>query len=283
MLCWHQIKKRIIPMNKLLSAIAVTVATSALATPLSASADVCQHEIAPTNAYKEAVLFYPCDLDGALPAVTLTGGYSNTYRNLQWLAEDMAEAGYVVLAMTPPNIYGKVEQWRDAHLEGQKTLVAVAEDNDTPVAKHIDTDRRGIAGFSMGGGGTLLAGSILKDDVKALAAFAPFLLEEQRNVSPTAPTLVIAGEKDLLITNESITQIYDHVQASANKNMIAIYADGRHQQWYRAEVTKNRESYTELALAWLNLHLKNEPSAQTTLKAPTPPAEDTFSRLEAHL
>ena len=172
---------------------------SALLFSMFSVADVCEFEVPATENYSEAAYFYPCDADSPLPAITLTGGYSNTYHKLQWMAEAVAESGYVVLAMTPIDKYGKVEQWRDAHLSGQKTLVATTKDANSPVKNLIDVNLRGITGFSMGGGGTLLAGSILQDDVKALAAFAPFLLKEQRNVSPSAPTMILAGAKDLQV------------------------------------------------------------------------------------
>ncbi|MEQ3694706.1 MAG: dienelactone hydrolase family protein [Thalassolituus sp.] len=246
----------------------------------TAQADVCQHEIEASEAIKEAVYFYPCGISELSPAVTLTGGYGNTYRNLQWMAETLSEKGYVVLAMTPTNIYGKVEQWRDAHLAGQKALVIENANTESPLNNRIDIHRRGIAGFSMGGGGTLLAGTELKDDIKALAAFAPFLLQEQRNVSPSAPTMILAGEKDLLVTNESIDEIKGHVTQSADKHLIAVYKNGRHQQWYRAEITTNRESYKAMTLAWFDLYLKGDSEAQKALTHALNKDKDLLSSTE---
>jgi len=253
---------------------------TAAAMSCTAAADVCQHEIEATDSYSEAMYFYPCGMTEALPGITLTGGYSNTYRHLQWMAEAMAESGYVVLAMTPVNKYGKVEQWRDAHLRGQEVLVTTASNDASPLGGKIDTNKRAITGFSMGGGGTLLAGTLLKDEVKALTAFAPFLLEEQRDVAPTAPTMILAGERDLLVTNDSIDQIYDNVQKSAERNFLAVYGDGRHQQWYRPEITKNRDSYIQLTLAWLDLHLKDDPDAAEVLKTAQTQDKDRFSTLK---
>lgn len=256
---------------------------SALLFSMFSVADVCEFEVPATENYSEAAYFYPCDADSPLPAITLTGGYSNTYHKLKWMAEAVAESGYVVLAMTPIDKYGKVEQWRDAHLSGQKTLVATTKDASSPVKNLIDVNLRGITGFSMGGGGTLLAGSILQDDVKALAAFAPFLLKEQRNVSPSAPTMILAGAKDLLVTNESIEEIYQHVEASTEQHFLAVYENGRHQQWYRPEITTNRESYIELTLAWLDYHLKESSSAATVLSEAGRQAPELFTRISHDL
>jgi len=256
------------------------LSTGALLFSGQASADVCQLESLATDAYKEAMYFYPCEGNEALPAITLTAGYSNTYRNLQWMAEALADHGYLVLALTPTDIYGKVEQWRDAHLAGQQTLKDAKADSKLPFANRIDVDRRGIAGFSMGGGGTLLAGSELGDDIQALAAFAPFLLAEQRRVTPTAPTMILAGARDLLVTNESIDEIYKSVSTSAPQRVLAVYENGRHQQWYRPEITKNRDSYTEHTLAWFDLQLKGVTSQQAVFDSQP---GDAFTRYEVTL
>lgn len=229
---------------------------------MTSQANVCQHEMPATGDYKEAVFFYPCELTTPTPATTLTAGYNNTYRNLQWMAEAMAEAGYVVLALSPIDIYGDVPQWTAAHLGGQKTLIAENNRIDSPLKGKIDIERRGIAGFSMGGGGTLLAGSELQKDVKALAAFAPFLKAEDRlKVNVAVPTMILAGDRDLLVTNESIDEIYGRVKNAGVDNALAVYRNGRHQQWYRAEITTNRESYKTMAIAWFDLYLKDNKSA----------------------
>ena len=254
---------------------------------LEAQAQTCQHDMPATEAYKEAVFFYPCELTAPTPATTLTAGYNNTYRNIQWMAEAMADAGYVVLAMSPIDIYGDVPQWTTAHLGGQKTLIAENNRIDSPLKGKIDIERRGIAGFSMGGGGTLLAGSELQNDVKALAAFAPFLKAEDRlKVNVAVPTMILAGDRDLLVTNESIEEIYGRVKSAGVDNALAVYRNGRHQQWYRAEITTNRESYKAMAIAWFDLYLKGDKSAAKhleTIREDVGTNEELLSRYELNI
>lgn len=269
-----------LPMRLLLALILSSIQVKALA-------QTCQHEMPATEAYKEAVFFYPCELSAPTPATTLTAGYNNTYRNLQWMAEAMADAGYVVLAMSPIDIYGDVPQWTAAHLGGQKTLIAENNRIDSPLKGKIDIERRGIAGFSMGGGGTLLAGSELQNDVKALAAFAPFLKAEDRlKVNVAVPTMILAGDRDLLVTNESIEEIYGRVTSAGVDNALAVYRNGRHQQWYRAEITTNRESYKAMAIAWFDLYLKGDKSAAKsleTIREDVGTNEELLSRYELNI
>ncbi|MDF1764610.1 MAG: dienelactone hydrolase family protein [Oleibacter sp.] len=225
-------------------------------------AKTCQYEVnsdslSAKKGYREGVFFYPCESNASLPAISLSGGYNNTYRNLQWMAEALAAANYIVLAVTPIDINGNVEQWTTAHLAAQNTFLAVNRAPEHTLFQRIDEQSRGMAGFSMGGGGVLQAGSALGNQVKAIAAFAPFLLAEDRpNIAVSAPTLIIAGNRDLLVTNESVNEIETQLKKNASDYAVAVVNNGRHQDWYRAEFTKKHDSFIHLTLAWFNLHLK---------------------------
>ncbi len=232
------------------------------------NAEVCHYELSESPDYKEAVFYYPCDLSVPLPALTLTGGYNNTYRNLLWMTEHLAENGYIVLTLTPNNINGDVGEWKQLHLSGQQLLTSENAEQNSALSGKIDINRLGLAGFSMGGGGVLLAGAELGDKIKAITAFAPFLLEEDRaSATPTAATLILAGDRDLLVTNESIAQIWQSVSGTAVTSALAKYSNGRHQQWYRQEFPQNRESYQRLTLDWLNLQLRDSAGSSSTFEA----------------
>ena len=236
--------------------------------PAYANAEVCQSELPASEKYKEAFFYYPCNLNAPAPSLSLTGGYNNTYRNLLWMTEYLSGNGYVVLTLTPNNINGDVSEWHQLHLTGQQLLTSENNRAGSPLAGNIDINRRGLAGFSMGGGGVLLAGAELGDQVKAITAFAPFLLEEDRSsATPTAATLILAGDRDLLVTNESIEQIWQTVSGTAVTSALVKYSNGRHQQWYRQEFPQNRESYQRLTLEWLNLQLRDINGSASTFEA----------------
>lgn len=255
----------------------------ALIISTSANAEeVCHTPLPDSEHYREALLYYPCNATSPLPALTLTGGYNNTYRNLLWMTEALTAEGYVVLTLTPNNINGNVEEWQTLHLYGQSLLRG--DDNTLPqtLSEKIDIQHLGLAGFSMGGGGVLLAAAELGEQVQAVTAFAPFLLEQDRpKATPAAPALILAGDRDLLVTNESIDQIWQGVSDSAATSALVKYTNGRHQQWYRPEFPQNRESYLALTLAWLNLHLKADSASAEILRAyPQTAQEGLLSRFE---
>ncbi|MAR00835.1 MAG: hypothetical protein CMI00_09930 [Oceanospirillaceae bacterium] len=257
--------------NLIKKTVAIQLFIVGLWTSFAAADEVCQTALADSPAYKEAVIFFPCQITTPLPALTLTGGYNNTYRNLLWMTEALAANGYIVLTMTPNDINGTVSEWQQLHLQGQTLLHTENQRETSDVSGKIDTQRLGMAGFSMGGGGVLLAAAELKDQIQAVTAFAPFLLEEDRSLaSPSAATLILAGDRDLLVTNESVGQIWQAVTASASASALMKYHNGRHQQWYRNEFPQNRDSYLRLTLAWLDHYLKGNT-----------PQDDVFSDLSA--
>lgn len=249
---------------------------------VTVNAQVCHTVLPDSESYKEALLYYPCNQSQPLPALTLTGGYNNTYRNLLWMTEALAAEDYVVLTLTPNNINGNVEEWHQVHLSGQSILREGSASGSSPLAGKVDVSRLGLAGFSMGGGGVLLAGAELGDQVQAVTAFAPFLLEQDRpRATPTASSLILAGDRDLLVTNESIDQIWQSVSDSSASSALVKYTNGRHQQWYRPEFPQNRDSYLALTLAWLDLHLKGQAASAGVFQDYAKTAEDgLLSRFE---
>lgn len=226
---------------------------------LNAQADTCQQEMPKTDQYSEAILFYPCGLTSKAPSLTLTAGYSNTYRNLQWMTDTLVDEGYIILAMTPADKYGDVYEWKAAHMVGQQTLQNENQRDTSPIHQLVDRENLGMVGFSMGGGGALLAASEMKTSVKAVVAHAPFLLKPERQlIDIKSPTMIIAAAKDLLVTTESVIEIYNQVQRSANDNLLAIYSEGRHVHWYHPKYIEYKPEYAKQTIRWLDLHLKND-------------------------
>jgi alpha-beta hydrolase superfamily lysophospholipase len=122
------------------------------------SSNVCSETISVSNA-SGARLFYPCNISSSVGATTLTSGYTGTYSQVEWLAEDMVKNGYVVLAMTPSNIYGMVSGWRDAHKSGIARLQSLNQSHRT-LAGRINQSKLQTCGHSKGGGGALWASTV---------------------------------------------------------------------------------------------------------------------------
>lgn len=218
------------------------------------------------DGYASARLSHPCELeDGPFPATTLTGGFTNTKESMYWLADHLTSHGYVVLTMTPTNILGSPPVWEEAHKAGIEELRDEASRADSPVYQRIREDRLGITGFSMGGGGTLLAAADLGNDHDVVTALplAPWLGSHTPNyMNITASTLVLGGSADTLSPASTVGSYYESLPTDITRG-IAIYNGANHGDWYGSSGdAENRNRFKTLTTAWLKRYLDDDASYQ---------------------
>ncbi|ELY2498563.1 alpha/beta fold hydrolase [Cronobacter muytjensii] len=92
---------------------------------------------------------------GAHPLLLLSHGFGGNWRNLDWLAQHMAEQGYIVAAMDHPGTTTRNKQPAQAQALGERphdvTRVLEALIGNPKTAGKIDEQRIAAAGHSLGG------------------------------------------------------------------------------------------------------------------------------------
>ncbi len=212
--------------------------------------------------YFSAEMFYPCDLsDGPYPATTLTGGWTNTKEDMYWLVEHLTTHGFVVLAITPSNIYGQPPVWARAHKAGFEKLASQNSAFLSPLKGKIDLDKRAITGFSMGGGGGLLALEDIEGEA-AMVALAPWLGDHQVNFAAIdVPTLMLGSEFDELAFY--VEDFYAELPSDIERGL-GMYAGASHYDWFTrvfTDATEQQAKFRTLVTAFLEVELKGNTTA----------------------
>jgi dienelactone hydrolase len=137
-------------------------------------------------------IYYPTDTSqGTFGAVAILPGFLSSWGDHQWLGHRLASQGFVVIGI---NTLGPFDQ---PPARGDQALAAL--DNlvrDPRVSSRVDPTRLAVAGWSMGGGGSLNAAA-KRPTLKAAIPYAPW--ETTKNWSQVrVPTLVIGGEGDTI-------------------------------------------------------------------------------------
>ncbi|MAR00836.1 MAG: hypothetical protein CMI00_09935 [Oceanospirillaceae bacterium] len=212
--------------------------------------------------YASARMFYPCDLSaGPFPATTLTGGYTNTKEDMYWLAYHLTSHGYVVMAMTPTNRFGQPPVWAMAQKAGFAMLATENSDSSSPLQGMIDLDARNLMGFSMGGGGVLLAASEMGGAQTSAIALAPWLGDDMPvfgNINK--PTLMLGSEEDELAYY--VEDFYSRLPSSIERGL-GMWAGSSHFDWYGDQRSEEgiKAQFRTLVTAFLEVHLKGDSSA----------------------
>jgi dienelactone hydrolase len=144
-------------------------------------------------------VYYPRTA-GRYPVVVIVPGFASSWSSVSWLGPRVASWGFVVVGTetnsgldTPP-------------ARGDQLIAALnwaVNSSPTAVRDRVDGTRRGVAGWSMGGGGTLEA--LAKDTsgvVKAGVPLAPW--HNVQNWSRvTEPVFLVGGEDDSVASPSS--------------------------------------------------------------------------------
>lgn len=239
------------------TAMAYTPATG-LAAP--GSSKVCDFDYGLKRwGYASARVSFPCGLTKKAPAVTLTGGYTNIKEQMFWLADHLSSHGYIVIAITPYNVFGEPTVWKHAHLAGIEELLAQNETWWSPIRDRVNLKQLGIVGYSNGGGGALLAAGELGDTLKTVTALAPNIASEQPKYDNIdAQTQIVTGASDRVSTPSAVGSYYESLPIDIGRNLSELrYMT--HLDWVGIGLSKTPKNRAKILItAWLNLQMREE-------------------------
>ena len=117
----------------------------------------------------------PKDESGApYPGIVVSSGRYGGEWSVTWISEHLTSHGYVTLGFTPPDpgsgVWG---QWADGFTGGIRELKRQNAEPSSPIYGLLDTERFGIIGLSMGGGGCIEAAGAAGSEVDVAVPLAP--------------------------------------------------------------------------------------------------------------
>ncbi|MET0341307.1 MAG: hypothetical protein ABW252_09900, partial [Polyangiales bacterium] len=165
-------------------------------------------------AYADATIHYPEGLAGPLPAVSIVPGFVSPQSSIASWGPFLASHG--IIAMTiGTNSPGDSPQVRaNALLDALETIKAENTRTGGPLNGKVDVSRLGIMGWSMGGGGSLIAAA-RTPGLKAAISMCGWNPGGQYR-SMTVPSLMFAATSDPLAGGQS-QGFYASIPASTPK------------------------------------------------------------------
>lgn len=229
-----------------------------------------------TMGYDSAIVFYPTSGNGPFPAVTMSGGWTNTKEDMEWICIDLVEAGFIVLAFTPQRrILALPWIWERGHNTAYETIEEENVRAKSPIRGKVNTNKIGMCGFSMGGGGVINAANNNVTGVKATVAMAPWEVCTFRPLADcdtqsdniTTPVFIFGGTNDRLALDQKVTQMYDAVPAHTER-LLAIFDGMNHYDMFGIELFKGdeRDEVATYMIAFLKVYLSRDSSYQNVLE-----------------
>lgn len=199
-------------------------------------------------------IYYPTGTTGTMGAVVVIPGFVSAESSIDWWGPKLASYGFVVMTIDtnsgfdqPPSRATQINNALDYLIE-QNTR------SGSPVRGMIDTDRLGVIGWSMGGGGTIRVAS--QGRIKAAIPLAPWDTTSYYARRAQAPTLIFACEADVIApVFQHASPFYNALPSSYDKAFVEI--DGGTHYCGNGGTLYN-DVLSRFGVSWMKLHLDED-------------------------
>lgn len=205
-----------------------------------------------TSGFGGGTIHYPTGTEGTMAAIVVIPGFVSAESSIDWWGPKLASHGFVVMTIDTNSGFDQPPSRARQINSALDYLVAQNTARRSPVNGMIDTDRLGVIGWSMGGGGTLRVAS--EGRIKAAIPLAPWDTTRFRNVQ--APTMIFACQSDVIAPVIShASPFYNQLPSSIDKAYVNIRG-GSH---YCANGGGlNNSVLSRLGVSWMKRFLDND-------------------------
>lgn len=214
-------------------------------------------------AYLGHSITYPSDGQSFGGIVIITGYIVGVDYMKSWGAF-LASKGFATFLIDPPTPGDDPSTRSRAQLAALQTLKGEASRPGSPLNGRLNLNNLAIAGWSMGGGGTLHSANTNPAGVKAAIAFAPWELGASATFPlDRVPTLVLAGgAADALVNSGMSRGEYNSIPLGTPKAYMEI-TGADHMQWGSPGAGGGLGG--EATWAWLNAYVNGVAQCKTVI------------------
>jgi dienelactone hydrolase len=223
-----------------------------------------------------AHIYYPVGATAPFTALSIVPGFISPESSIANWGPFLASYGIVVMTVGTSNpIFGWGDTTvlppvrADALIDALETLKGENVRSASPLTGKLDLSRLAVAGWSMGGGGTLLDANT-HPELKAVMALCPW---NPGGTYPqdTVPTLILAATADGLAGPPMPQSQYDSIPASTSK-LLYIISGGSH---FYANDPTTEPTVARFGLSWMKTFLEGDDRYRQFLNV-KPVDADTF-------
>ena len=191
---------------------------------------------------------YSPNTPGKYAVIAVCPGFTARQSSIALISRRLATHGFVVVTIDTNNVFDYPASRANQLLAALRTVTAL---NTGPVAGKMDTSRQAVSGWSMGGGGAMLAAG-MTPGLKAGVAFAPWSLNN--NVGNSAvPMAYLAGTADTVAPPAMHSSVFYNAMPSTTKKLIGVIQGADH---YFPGTASQPASYTQVA--WMKRFLDGD-------------------------
>jgi dienelactone hydrolase len=268
-------------------ALAAGLAAGTIAFASPAAAD--QHGPAPTKAgverngtyqvdtyqatnvrgFKDATIYAPRSSTERFGVVSIVPGFVSVWAQMAWMGPRLASHGFVVVGVNTNSLVDGPTQRSEQQWAALQNAL-----NDSRVNGRIDRGRLAVAGWSMGGGGTLESARA-HPEVRAAIPMAPWDLINKNFSSVRTPTLILGADGDIVAPNPEHSIPFYTSLGSSEKALAIVNGDDHFVP------THETATQSRLYISWLKRFVDDD-TRFTQFLCPGPSVGGLFGEVDEY-
>ncbi|MEX1034007.1 MAG: hypothetical protein WDZ30_11650 [Cellvibrionaceae bacterium] len=167
-------------------------------------------------------IHYPTGTTGTMGVIAVVPGFISPESSIRWWGPRIASHGFVVITIATNSGYDSPDSRANQLNAALNYVISQSNSSSSAIRGMVDASRRGVMGWSMGGGGALKAAA---DDRSIMAALpqAPYYSGSNNFNRITTPTLIIACENDSTASvSRHASPFYNAIPSSTDKAFLEV-------------------------------------------------------------
>lgn len=193
----------------------------------------------PASGFGKGTVYSP-NTPGKYALVAVCPGFVSAESSITEISKRLATHGFVVVTIGTKTLLDFPSSRASQLLAALKAASAVTTG---PAAGKIDVTRQVVAGWSMGGGGTLEAAAATPG-LKAAVAYAPWNLSSSKYKSIKVPSAIIGGTADTVAPVASHSQPFYNAIPATTPKLLGVIQGADH---FFPNKASEPASYTNIA------------------------------------
>jgi dienelactone hydrolase len=166
-------------------------------------------------------IYYPTNTTGRMGAIAVVPGYLLQESSIDFWGPKIASHGFVVITISANSGFDQPDSRETQLNRALDYVINQSNSSSSPISGKVDSNRVGVIGWSMGGGGALRLASGTR--LSAAIPIAPWHEGSNSFAQIETPTLVIACESDGIAPVAShASPFYNSIPSTTDKAFLEI-------------------------------------------------------------
>jgi dienelactone hydrolase len=230
---------------------------------------VDQYSATNVRGFANGTIYAPRSSTERFGVVSITPGFVSAWAQMAWMGPRLASHGFIVIGVNTNSAFDGPTQRAEQQWAALQNVLA-----DSRVSSRLDRGRLAVAGWSMGGGGTL-ENARAHPELRAAIPMAPWNLLNKNWSTTRVPTLIMAADGDIVAPNPEHSTPFYNTLASSEKALAIVNGDDHFLP------THETRTQSRMYISWLKRFVDDD-TRYTQFLCPGPSVGTILSELDVY-